>query len=86
MNNKVYIVVENYASSLGDNGVNINVFKEYEKAKKHLATCVLENEDFLDCDDEMKVENINKDYYEVYEEGYFSANHYIAYIKEKGVY
>lgn len=85
MNNKVYAVVEDYASSLGDNGVDINIFKEYEKAKKYLAKCVLDNEDFLDCDDEMKVENINQDYYGIYEEGYFSANHYIAYIKEKEI-
>ncbi len=84
MNNKVYAVVENYVLS-GDSGFDINIFKEYEKAKEYLAKCVLDNEDFLDCEEENKVENISQDYYEAYEEGYFSNNHYIAYIEEKEI-
>ena len=85
MNNNVYVVIEDYASSLGDNGVDVHVFREQEKATQYLAKCVLEIGDFIDCDEENKVENIDHEYYEVYEEGAWSNNHYVAYIEEKDI-
>ena len=82
---KVYAVVEDYANEYGDCGLDINVFSTYEKASDYLIKCVLDNLEFLDVEKERIVTTVSRGFYEVFEEGYWSGNHYQAYIKKKEV-
>jgi len=83
MINKVYLVVEDWSADF-DNGVDINVFKDLEKAQEYIKQRIEEeeeeNNDFYDNT------IIEEDYYySCYNDGYCAENRLRMYIEEKGI-
>jgi hypothetical protein len=76
--NKIYLVITNYANDSGS-GIDMSAYKNYEDAKKDFD---LSKEDIKSFQLGYNTIEDEKDYYCEYEEGYYSSNHELVYIKE----
>ena len=80
MINKVYLVIEDWSADF-DNGVDINVFKDLEKAQEYIKQRI-EEEKNNTCYDTNNIEEYS---YEGYNEGEYAENHLSMYIEEKEI-